>query len=87
MKEKGDAVASETHGKKRKERKQMEGSFLCFSQTQGYQIMFEGWSKRSAGGKQIYNVTRRGLNDETRLEEVKTTDKCKIQLPKKFRFP
>lgn len=49
--------------------------------------MFEGWSKRSAGGKQIYNVTGRGLNDETRLEEVKTSDKCKVQLLKKFRFP
>lgn len=73
--------------RKERKRSKMDGSFLCFSQTPGYQIMFEGWSKRSAGGKQIYNVTGRGLNDETRLEEVKTSDKCKVQLLKKFRFP
>lgn len=45
--------------------------------------MFEGWSKRFVGGKQILNVLGRGLIDvirfQRKLEEGEISDKCKIQ--------
>lgn len=69
----------------------MQGCFLCFSQARANLTMFEGWSKRSAGGKQISNAPGRGLTDATRsqrkLEEGETSDKCKIQLRRGSFFP